>query len=54
MTCTADEATRVFTMRRGRLLVPVNFGDAEAAVSTDATELLFETESGVDARGVTA
>ena len=33
--CTADEGRRVFTMRRGDLLVAVNFGD-------DAAELLVE------------
>ena len=30
VSCTVDEERRVFTMRRGRLLVAVNFGDAEA------------------------
>jgi maltooligosyltrehalose trehalohydrolase len=44
--CTADEDTRVFTMRRGRLLVAVNFGDAEATVPTDATDVLFATPAG--------
>lgn len=46
VSCTADEESRVFTMRRGRLLVAVNFGDAEATVPTDATEVLFATPSG--------
>jgi maltooligosyltrehalose trehalohydrolase len=45
--CTADEATRVFTMRRGGLMVLVNFGEQEQAVAVDATEALFETGSGV-------
>jgi maltooligosyltrehalose trehalohydrolase len=46
--CTADEDTRVFTMRRGALTVVVNFGGQEQTVETAARELLFETESGVD------
>lgn len=46
--CTADEDTRVFTMRRGALTVVVNFGDEEQTVGTGAAEILFETESGVD------
>jgi maltooligosyltrehalose trehalohydrolase len=48
--CTADEETRVFTMRRGALTVVVNFGGAEQSVAVAAQELLFETESGVDLR----
>ncbi|WP_243058554.1 malto-oligosyltrehalose trehalohydrolase [Nocardioides sp. SR21] len=44
--CTADEETRVFTMRRGDLLVAVNFGDAEATVPTDATDVLFTSPAG--------
>jgi len=48
--CTADEETRVFTMRRGALTVVVNFGERERAVEVAARELLFETESGVDLR----
>ena len=46
--CTADEETRVFTMRRGALTVVVNFGDQDQRVGVAASELLFETESGVD------
>ncbi len=46
--CTADETTRVFTMRRGALTVVVNFGDVERSLPVEATEVLFETESGVD------
>ena len=44
--CTADEQRRVFTMRRGDLLVVVNFGDApaELIVEGDLT-LLFRTPS---------
>ena len=48
--CTADESTRVFTMRRGGLTVVVNFGELEQTVAVGATEILFETESGVDLR----
>ncbi|MBZ5740961.1 malto-oligosyltrehalose trehalohydrolase [Nocardioides mangrovi] len=44
-TCTADEDTRVFTMRRGDLLVAINFGDAEARLDADG-ELLLETGGG--------
>jgi maltooligosyltrehalose trehalohydrolase len=48
--CTADEDTRVFTMRRGSLLVVVNFGDAEATVPTGATDVLFATPAGASLR----
>ena len=37
-----------FTMRRGALLVLVNFGDQPLAAEVGEVELLFETESGVD------
>jgi len=44
--CTADEEWRVFTMRRGDVLVAVNFGDQPAEVSVDADlELVFRTPS---------
>ena len=33
VSCTVDEEARVFTMRRGSLLVAVNFGDAEAMLA---------------------
>ena len=46
--CTADEVTRVFTMRRGALTVVVNFGQQEQTVGVPASEVLFETGSGVD------
>ncbi len=46
-TCTADEDTRLFTMRRGDLLVVVNFGDDAAEVTVDQGDVLFETPSGV-------
>ena len=46
--CTSDEQTRVFTMRRGELLMAVNFGSAEATVPVGASydEMLFVTPSG--------
>lgn len=46
VSCTADEDSRVFTMRRGDLLVAVNFGDDEATVETEANEVLFATPAG--------
>ena len=49
--CHADEAARFFTMRRGSLLVLVNFGDRPLAAEVGAVELLFETESGVEIDG---
>ncbi|CAI9401591.1 malto-oligosyltrehalose trehalohydrolase [Nocardioides sp. T2.26MG-1] len=45
--CTADEESRVFTMRRDELTVVVNFGDVAATVETAAATLLFETGAGV-------
>ena len=45
-TCTADEDSRVFTMRRGDVLVVVNFGDQPAQLSVDADlHLVFRTPS---------
>ncbi len=44
--CTADEAARFFTMRRGGLTVLVNFGDEPMATEVGDVELLFETEVG--------
>jgi maltooligosyltrehalose trehalohydrolase len=42
LAATADEETRLFLLRRGRLLIAVNFGDTD--VSVDAVgELLFTT-----------
>jgi maltooligosyltrehalose trehalohydrolase len=38
---------RLFTMRRGDLLVLVNTGETEVSVEVDASEVLFETPSGV-------
>jgi maltooligosyltrehalose trehalohydrolase len=54
--CTADEETRLFTMRRagqrGDVLVVVNFGTEAVTTDVDAgLALLFETESGVDLSG---
>ena len=48
VSCTADEASRVFTMRRGDLLMAINFGDAAATVGlpTAGCELLFQTPAG--------
>jgi maltooligosyltrehalose trehalohydrolase len=46
VSCTADEQTRLFTMRRGSLLVAVNFGDAEAELTVDRDRLLFTTPAG--------
>lgn len=46
--CTADEETRLFTMRRGALLVVVNVCRSPAALPVEETEILFETESGID------
>ena len=54
--CTADEDTRLFTMRRsghrGDVVVVVNFGPEPVTTSVDeGLALLFETESGVDLAG---
>ena len=44
VSCTADETTRVFTMRRGDLLVVVNFGEGPTELPVeDTTHLLFGT-----------
>jgi maltooligosyltrehalose trehalohydrolase len=49
VSCTADEKSRLFTMRRGDLLVAVNFGDAPATLELGAPgEVLFETFAGAD------
>ncbi len=42
---------RLFTMRRGDLLVVVNVGETEVTLDVDATEVLFETPSGVELDG---
>ena len=49
--CHVDEAARFFTMRRGSLLVLVNFGDQPMETDIGEVELLFETESGVEIDG---
>jgi maltooligosyltrehalose trehalohydrolase len=50
--CTADEETRLFTMRRGEVVVVVNFGTEPVTTDVgDGLALLFETESGVDLAG---
>jgi len=43
---TADETTRVFTLRRSDLLLGLNFGDTRAAVTAVHGELLFTTPAG--------
>ena len=46
--CTVDEESRVFTMRRGHLSVVVNFGDAPATVPVvPGAGLLFASGEGV-------
>jgi maltooligosyltrehalose trehalohydrolase len=51
---TAEEATKVFTLRRGGLLIAVNFGEAPASLA-DSGEILFTTPTPatVDAVGLT-
>ncbi|WP_249216649.1 malto-oligosyltrehalose trehalohydrolase [Nocardioides palaemonis] len=39
---------RLFTMRRGDLLVVVNAGETEVSLDVDASEVLFATPSGVE------
>ena len=46
VSCTADEETRVFTLRRGGILVAVNFGDAPAVLTVEAGTVLFATPAG--------
>ncbi|CAN5274369.1 malto-oligosyltrehalose trehalohydrolase [soil metagenome] len=46
--CRVDEDQRFFSMTRGDLQILVNFGDVELGAKIPATELLFETEAGVD------
>ncbi len=47
VSCTADEETRVFTMRRTDLLVAVNFGAEEQEIEAPYDEVLFATPAGV-------
>jgi len=51
VSCTVDG--RLFTMRRGDLLVVVNTGEAAASVDVEHSEVLFETPSGVCVGGGT-
>jgi maltooligosyltrehalose trehalohydrolase len=52
--CTVDEDTRLFTLRRGDVVVVVNFGAGEAATTVgDGLELRFGTEAGVTLDGAT-
>jgi maltooligosyltrehalose trehalohydrolase len=52
--CTVDEEARLFTMRRGEVVVLVNFGADTATAEVPAgLSLRFETESGVDVAGST-
>jgi maltooligosyltrehalose trehalohydrolase len=44
--CTADESTRVFTLRRGRAVIAVNFGAEPATVAVPEGELAFTTPAG--------
>ncbi|MQW77635.1 malto-oligosyltrehalose trehalohydrolase [Nocardioides sp. dk4132] len=47
VSCTVNEEARVFTMRRGSLLVAVNFGDAEAVLPVGPDRAaLFSTPAG--------
>jgi maltooligosyltrehalose trehalohydrolase len=44
--CTADEESRLFTMKRGNVLMAVNFGDQPAELNVeDRLELVFRTPS---------
>ena len=47
LSATLSEETRLFTLRRGDLLLAVNFG-AEPVVVPDRGELLFATPSAID------
>jgi maltooligosyltrehalose trehalohydrolase len=47
--CSVDEEARLFTMRRGQVVVVVNFGSEPATTEVErGLELRFETESGLD------
>jgi maltooligosyltrehalose trehalohydrolase len=52
--CTADESTRVLTLRRGGTLIAVNFGSSPARVEAPGMGLLFTTPAGAsyDGEGV--
>ncbi|MFN8194102.1 MAG: malto-oligosyltrehalose synthase [Nocardioidaceae bacterium] len=53
--CTADEERRVFTLRRGRVLVAVNVGDAEASLDLDGgaagSDVAFTTPTAARVEG---
>lgn len=49
VSCTVED--RLFTMRRGDLLVVVNAGEADVTVDVEATEVLFQTPTGVTLAG---
>jgi maltooligosyltrehalose trehalohydrolase len=49
VSCTVED--RLFTMRRGDLLVVVNAGDTAATTEVGEREVLFETPAGVDVSG---
>lgn len=50
VSCTADEQSRLFTMRRGDLLVVVNFGAEATRLATSADRVLFATGDDVALR----
>ena len=46
VSCTADEDSRLFTMRRGDVLMVVNFGDQPVEVAVgEGQDLVFRTPS---------
>ncbi len=50
--CEADDEARLFTMRRGDVVVVVNFGDQTVSTEVEpGLRLRFETEAGVDLDG---
>ena len=52
--CSVAEESRLFTMRRGEVVVLVNFGTEHVTTEVEPRlELRFETESGVDLDGTT-
>ena len=44
--CTADETTRLFTLRRGATLIAVNFGSADVTLDAPGAEVAFATPAG--------
>lgn len=51
VSATADEETRVFTLRRGDLTIVVNFGDGEADVPAETATVLLATPAGATLTG---